>query len=166
MIPKLYKNNNFQASSADLLPWPEVYATVKPFLRGFKTVFFSPSPGYHLQSLLLPAQRNDLNGRMGWFDIRGEESSPLFLWAWLWAALPVIVPPPAPRFCDCVCAHCVFRLISLTLSCSDEAGQITLSAQPTQSVQNEEREQRSTVFPTVSLLGWGWCELWLNHSFL
>lgn len=61
-------------------------------------------------------------------------------------------PHPAPRFCDCVCAHCVFRLISLTLSCSDEAGQITLSAQPTQSVQNEEREQRSTVFPTVSLL--------------
>lgn len=86
---------------------------------------------------------------MGWFDIRAGESSPLFLCAWLWAALPVIVPP-APRFCDCVCAHCVFRLISLTPSCSDEAGQITLSAQPTQSVQNEEREQQSTVFSTVS----------------
>lgn len=38
----------------------------------------------------------------------------------------------------------------MTPSCSDEAGQITLSAQPTQSVQNEECEQQSTVFSTVS----------------
>lgn len=60
--------------------------------------------------------------------------------------------PQRHSFCDCVCAHCVFRLISLTLSCSDEAGQITLSAQPTQPVQNEEREPQPTVFSTVSCL--------------
>lgn len=36
------------------------------------------------------------------------------------------------------------------LSCSDEAGQITLSAQPAQSVKNEECEHQSTVFSTVS----------------
>lgn len=45
----------------------------------------------------------------------------------------------------------MFRLISLTPSGSDEAGLITLSAQPTQSVKNE-CEQQSAVFSTVSCL--------------
>lgn len=45
-----------------------------------------------------------------------------------------------------VCAHCLFRLKSGTLSPGDEAGQITLSTQPTHSVQNEECEQQSEKF--------------------
>lgn len=42
----------------------------------------------------------------------------------------------------CVCVHCAFRLISVTLSPGDEAGQITLSAQPTHPAQYEECEQQ------------------------
>lgn len=45
----------------------------------------------------------------------------------------------------------MFSLISLNPSGSDEAGLITLSAQPTQSVKNE-CEQQSAVFSTVSCL--------------
>lgn len=45
--------------------------------------------------------------------------------------------------CVCACVHCVFRLISVTSSSGDEAGQLTLSAQPTHPAQNEECDQQS-----------------------
>lgn len=68
-----------------------------------------------------------------WWGVGGCSGGgqPPSLWAWLWDALLVIVPS-ALWLVACVCAvHCVFRLISVTLSPGDEAGQITLSAQPT-----------------------------------
>lgn len=91
-------------------------------------------------------------------DVGGGECGPLSS-AWLWVA-PLLIVPSAPRFCDCVCwcvcVQCVFRLISVTLSPGDEAGQITLSAQPTHSALNEECEQQSEklyycIFPSKLL---------------
>ncbi len=116
--------------------------TVKAVLKGFKMAFLTS-----LKSIICSlhyCQRCSalLKWLGGGWDVGVERAAPFPLRLAL-ACSAGYCSLSATLVCACVCVHCVLRLISVTLSSGDEAGQITLSAQPTHPAQNEECEQQS-----------------------